>query len=261
MKRPIYWLILIFIIAISACTSTQDKSSNPFSAKNKTNGIFIEGLDVRNEENYKNIKGNTARLQALLCGRFTHHVIPKTDTTQSIYKVWLVNDGKDSVVHYHLPIGNKNREGYWVYIHQCLTSLPDDPTFNVLVKLEELDRDTILGKQYPIPEDFEIDLSVILEDPKDYFSSINLLELDKKVPVNVYNYLRKSPLHYLAEGAIYAKEVKNTPIRFIRRYYDVTPKQILGFKVGYNSDTLQFTRTKGEYYLREAMIHSDVLFK
>lgn len=261
MQRPIYWFILIFIIGISACTSTQDKSSNPFSSKNKTNGIFIEGVEVRTEDNYKDIKGNVARLQAMLCGRFTHHVIPKTDSTQSIYKVWLVNDGKDSVVHYHLPVGNKNREGYWVYIHQCLTSLPDDPTYNVLAKFEEIDRDTILSKRYALPEDFEINLKAIIEDPKDYFSSIDLLKLGKEKPGSIYNYLRKSPLNYLGEGEIFVKEVKNTPIKFIRRYYDITPKQIMGFKVGYNSDTLSFTRTKGEYYLREAMVDPEVFLK
>lgn len=255
----IYGLFIIgclFMITACAPNNNSPRASKVNAKQNKQmQGTLFKGAMVTEEVTYANINGGIARLRAMMCGKFIHYVIPKGSTDLDTYKVWLVNDGQDSVVHYILPLGTPNKDGYWIYIHQCLTSLPDEPTFATLAKLTQVDRDTILCGYHTLPSDFNTDISAIVDDPEAYFEELDLKSIGSKAAHTVFHYLRQSPLEYLGEGPMFAKEVKNTKIRFIRRYKKVNPQKTHNYKHGYDENKEIFTQTKGEFLLKKAMIN------
>lgn len=61
------------------------------------------------------IGSNIGRLQAMLSGEFVQYTRRGTKDDGYYYKLWAINDGKDSVLSYTVPVGDPRKHGYWLY--------------------------------------------------------------------------------------------------------------------------------------------------
>lgn len=256
--NKVYILIIAIALALNACGVSQAGFVKKKSNKKNENTLLVTGDEIMQEETYANIKGTVTRLQAILCGKYTHYILNRDTLSEQKYAAWLVNDGMDSIMHYYLPIADRNREGHWIYIYHYMTSLPDDPTFSIFLKLTPISRDTVRGDFYEIPDDFEQNIQEILTDPQEAFKGIDFFKVEKMKPNNSLNYIRKTPIQFIGVQTDWEQaEVEGTDIKFIQRHYDTKPNQVHYYKAGYDGNKEFITQTKGEFYIKKAMIRPD----
>jgi len=240
MKNVIPYLlgILLFIIGVSACSSTQEiTSGTSFLPKKKT--ILIQDKSIIQDETYQKIKNNTARLHAMLSGAYVQYTIWEDSVKGEDARPWMVNDGKDSVFIYFLPAGDVNKVGHWLLCYQILTSLPDDPVFNILINLVEIDRDTTRAVYYNVPNNFDPTLEELLSNNSDVLNSIDFALLEESEEGNI-TYVRKTPLLFINDSGFtihpkYPKEffreiweVSPTDHEYLSQYYDSTKVSLGG---------------------------------
>lgn len=247
-------LSLSVVVFMSSCSGAKEVTEKTGS---KSENLFIATTGSNNDENYSSIKGGIKRLYAMMSGRFVQYSTG-ADPKETKYSTWLINDGKDSVIIYHLPIGNPDKEGYWMYNCQVMTSLPNDPLYATISRLEEVDRDTINAVYYDFPADFKVSLPEILENPKRAFASINLLSLKKSEGQGI-PYVRESIVNYKGEGEWSSINRKENEGGFLAMYFLVRPEMMVFGRNIYDKDKKMIKQTKGERLMKNAVVNPDYL--
>lgn len=161
---------------------------------------------------YQDLQRNIVRLHHLLQGTFTAH----SGDQEQLLTSWTVSGG-DSVVLYSVPLGDVNKDGYWIYSYEFMTSLPDAPIYTSIKRLKQVSRDTVDVYYYKTKEPVEVELLDLLDLTR-LNAKINLDSLilrDKKV-----RYGRKSSAHFIGKSLVY-----EDPDRHCLRQntYDVSP--------------------------------------
>lgn len=243
--------ILLFISACGGGKEMLEKSSNT------SKDLFVTSPGYNKEETYNAVKGSVKRLHAMMAGRFIQYSTGP-DPKETQYRTWLVNDGKDSVIVYHIPIGNPDKEGYWMYNCQVMTSLPNDPLHATISRLEEVDRDTINNVYYDFPADFEATLPDILENPKKAFAEVSFLSLKKSEGEDI-PYVRESITNYKGEAAWSPVSYEGNENGFIATYFLVRPQMMVFGRTIYDKDKKVKEQTNGERLMKNAMINPDYL--
>lgn len=253
-NRIIPFFFLSLIVFITSCGGGREALEKE---ANQSKALFITEKGYNEEETYRSIKGSVKRLHAMMCGRFVQYSTGR-NPEETEYTTWLINDGQDSVIIYHIPIGNPDKEGYWMYNCQVMTSLPNDPLYVTISRLEEVDRDTINAVYYDFPKNFEATLPEILENPKKAFASVQFLSL-KKTEGEGIPYVRESILKYQGEGGWSPANYKGNENGFVATYFLVRPDRMVFGQRAYNQDKEVVKETKGERFMKNAMINPDYL--
>ncbi|WP_156039837.1 CpcT/CpeT family chromophore lyase [Aureispira sp. CCB-QB1] len=253
-KSTILFLMSAVSIAMVSCAGNKEVAEK---SNYKEKGVFVRGVDSRQDETYSVIKGSVKRLHSIMCGKFVQYNTA-LDPEGKKYSTWLINEGQDSVVVYHLPVGNPNKEGYWMYNCQVMTSLPNEPLHATFSKLVEINRDTIHAVYYDLPEEFEASLEDMLSNPEKAFESVNLLELKESEGAEVV-YVRESPIHYKGETRWFADERENNEGGFVATYFLVRPQMMVFGRNVYNKDKEYLGQTQGERLRKDAMINPSYL--
>ena len=260
MPRLLIALVMLFFCHLMACNNknqvTVSQKETTHKNKKKPPVALVATEDMCKSSAYENIKGNVPRLKAMLSGKFTVYNTNRDSARQS-YSPWLVNEGKDSVVVYTIPVGEANRNGHWLYLYQYMTSLPDEPIYEAFAKLERIDRDSIVAIYYEAPEDFKYSMADILADPKGlfkefYFDDLLLSETGEKVW-----YIRQSPLKYYGiSNWIDTEEHPRPDLKngFNRDYYIVAPSNYHFGKEYYTKEKKTVGKTRGARLIRQQML-------
>ncbi|BDS09924.1 hypothetical protein [Aureispira anguillae] len=248
-KITLTFSMLLCIVLLYSCGST--KETNSVSSKERK--IFVTGELVTQDETYANIKGAVARLRAILCGKFVCYNTLK-DPAGKKYSTWRVNEGQDSVIAYQIPIGDYHKDGYWIYHYQCLTSLPDQPVYEGISRLIELNRDTIKAVYYELPKDLDRPINQVLKDPKAVFGRVNWKELEPIKGEKVVYYVRKTLLTYKGESKWKSSQFTSKEKGFDADYYKVAPSKIV-----YGKNQEYSEKQSPEWLVKAAMIRLDLL--
>lgn len=225
MKRTFllnFLFVFSFLLIFSGAHAQKPEKGNKGS---KNNSIFLSGDVAREEASYSHIVSNVSRLKAMLTGSFVqYNTSEDTARIKTKYTVWKVNDGKDSVVIYQIPVGNFQKVGHWMYQCQVMTSLPDEPIYQAFTKLVEISRDTIQEIYYDAPSDFEMTLEVLLTKPETLFDNVNLNELKPSKDPESVLYVRQNPLHFIGKSTLTPIPQNKELLKMVR--YDVKPQRI-----------------------------------
>ena len=136
---------------------------------------------------------------------------------------WKVNEGKDSMILFITPVGSSNKDGYWIYYHQFLSNLPNDPVYTAYEKLEMLSRDTFKGTYYNSPATFEWE-KVIKKDKSVSQLDFNSLEATGE---EVF-YVRKNATSFEGFSVIYKNITKSESHRKFRQdKYFYSPEEFI----------------------------------
>ena len=81
-------------------------------------------------------------------GTFFRHVYDSNDSLV----LWLSKTGQDSVLTYIQSIGELNKDGYLLMLGPDLTKLPDKPVTSFIIKIEQIDRDTLITLTHSAPQ-------------------------------------------------------------------------------------------------------------
>jgi hypothetical protein len=206
-KKQIYFLFGICLTFLMSCSITKKQSS------------LVTGKEIYAEQTYQKIVKNEERLQAMLAGYFVIY-----ESSEEGDKPWIVNEGKDSVVVYCVPVGNLAKDGCWMYSSQLLTSLPNEPIYRMFFRLEPIDRDTIQGIYYEVPDDFDTPIDQIIKSPTDAFKNINFSTLEKSKKGEQVTYFRKTPLLFLGDAPMEKGEAKEGYGMYYHDHYEVSPQ-------------------------------------
>lgn len=261
--RVLITILILLLCHLMACNNNnkdvtlgQVKTSSS-RTKGKKQEILVVADNTKST--YENIKGNIPRLKAMLSGRFTVYNT-ESDSAGKNYKPWLVNENTDSILVYTVPVGEASKNGHWLYIYQYMTSLPDDPIYEVFVKLEEINRDSIIATYYEAPDDFEYSIDDILTNPIKLFKEFNFEKLPLSETGETVWYERQSLLRY--NGMSNWIPIEKTPRAdlengFKRDYYTITPEVYHFGKEYYNKDKELVVRTKGARLVKQQMLSKD----
>lgn len=248
-KLIILFALTILCVGVFSCAGNKETNEK---VNTKEKGLFIQGPICRMDDTYSTIKGSVPRLHAMMCGKFVQYSTgPNPEETK--YSTWLINEGQDSVVIYHIPVGDPNKEGYWMYNCQVMTSLPNNPLNATFSKLVEVSRDTIMSIYYKLPDDFDMSLQKMLEDPEKAFASIDLMSL--KEMDSPTTYVRESILHYKGESVWYPDDREVNKGGAYAIYYLVRPQMMVFGTNVYDKEKTYIDRTKGERLMKNAMIN------
>lgn len=251
------FLAILFACSILSCTNTQELSNTAVAtSKNKKNTrdvTLLYGPNIRQKEMYANIQGNVPRLKAMLSGQFIQYV--KVDTLGT-YGPWLVNEGKDSVLIYQLPVGNPDKDGHWIYNCQYLTSLPNDPIISSFSKITAIDRDSIVLVDYDAPEGFTATVQDIIARPEKVFKEFDFKKLTPAVPLYRVDYVRQTPLHYLGIckniGTQNGRPAEVGRISY--SYHDITPELYSYGIANMQSDSRSWKKAEQVRFFKKAMV-------
>lgn len=243
-------MILIFL-GLYSCQTTK----NQVNKKQGSDDVFVYGEKVNEEESYATIKGSVARLRAILCGKFVHYTM-NPNSEEEEYVPWLVNENQDSVLHFHLPVGDYRKDGYWIYEYQCLTSLVDQPIVETFVKLEELNRDSIQATFYASPEGFSGNIIEILKSPKEFFNEISLKKIAASGSQGEVYYVRQTPIQYIGESNLEDAKAPSNKGGYESFYYKVGIGKTELILRGYNKDMVKLGETKPEWLVKVAMVNT-----
>lgn len=258
-NKYISWIKWYFFISILLMTSCQGSKESNKGEKVPSKG-FIEGRNI-DVEYYQSIKSNVARLRGLLSGKFVQYVVPPsflvkdsleningimelkdpskaislTEFTQNKYITWLVNEQKDSIIMYSIPVGNPNKDGYWLYHYQILTSLPNEPVYEVFEQFTERNRDSITSVYYSVPEDFNVPLEQLLANYKVEFEIIEFKKLEERAGETGL-YLRQNPLFFKDEGPLVSYDPNSTVHQ--KNIYEIYPEYYYYHTITYEDSTL-----------------------
>lgn len=199
LSLPIVVLCFLYMTIFSCrgvSNTTNDKNT---SIDGETEGCLVKGKIAVQDESYTGYMGNLARLRAMMCGKYTQYQVLLDDDGNMMKerKIWAINNGEDSIVTYVVPMGDYHKIGYWIYYAQCLTTLPNEPVYNMFYELKEIDRDTIVGTHYRVPKDFKVDIRKLIQDPNSVLGTVNLDSLVKNGFKTTY--IRQSLLKFVGE--------------------------------------------------------------
>lgn len=230
------WLVCLGSIAIltlsytfSSCSSTQKTSTTTTG----TNALFLPDSYQVDSTVYSSINGSLARFYQLYCGRFVQY--QPVNGNVNDYGLWRINDGKDSVMVYHFPVGNPDKDGYWAYNCQVLTSLPDEPIYASFSKLQSISRDTMLLIAYALPDDFSTTLDQLVNKTKEVFRSVDLKTLQRNPGADVA-FVRQTPIRYGGEMAPYPDENPKNEGGNLATYLSIDCEKITFHTNVYDSD-------------------------
>lgn len=206
-------MAMIVCCQLFSCNATKDITSSGGEQ------VWLSGPEIYKDEAYAGISGNLPRLQAMLVGEFVQCY---KDDEDGEYYPWLVNEGKDSIMIYALPAGDKNKVGHWIYYYQILTSLPDEPIYQAFFYLKALNRDTIKATYHEVPDNFKVSLRDVKKNTKSMFDQIDFKKLVEIPDNESVLYTRENPLHFKGESSYYKDP--NQKDSYVKSYYDISPK-------------------------------------
>lgn len=192
------------------------------SKKGKSKEGFIKGKHIYEDETFSPIQSNIGRLTAMLAGEFVQY---NNQNKEQVYRPWLVNNQKDSVVLYSIPVGEPNKVGYWMYHYQVMTSLPDEPIYEAFEEFIEINRDTIKSVYYEAPSDFNVPLEDLLKKHKYAFETVKLEKLEASNVAEKITYVRQNPLYFKGMTPM-IKDDQNKG-HYKRDHYEIRPSGIL----------------------------------
>ncbi|MCP4440813.1 MAG: hypothetical protein GY810_17975 [Aureispira sp.] len=155
-----YILLFLGLYMFSSCGSSKKVT--------KTTGPTP--LDA---EYYQNIDGNINRLHQLFQGTFVAY-----DENEG---QWTVSDG-DSVILYTQKLGEIAKDGHWIYNYDFMTSLPNEPIYTSIKKIEQIDRDSFAIIYYKSDKNYTMEEMLAEESfTGKKFNLDQLIKRDKKV--------------------------------------------------------------------------------
>lgn len=209
------YTVMYLLCLFSACATVKTEKNN---MNDGSSSSLLKGAEIHQDETFSAIKNNTARLKAMLSGMYVQY---RKRPSETKYIPWLVNEGKDSVVIYSLPVQDFRKVGHWLYHYQIMTSLPNSPVYHAFSKMVEIDRDTIKAIYYEVPKDFKPSLDELLNAPEKAFSKINLDKLQLSVHGEYITYIRQNPVHFIGQSPIMSDPQNKEGYR--QDFYDITP--------------------------------------
>ena len=246
MNKPIYYQLLLLLVGVGMLSCGGGKTT---TVEKKTKTTLVQGAEIHQDKTFENIKSNTERLSAMLSGKFVQY---NYNYRSEEYYPWLVNDGKDSVIMYTVPVGEPNKIGYWLYYYQYMTSLPSDPIYEVLVNLQELNRDSIKAVYYEAPEDFNPSIDEFLNKPSAVFSGLNFDGLKVSVDDEKVMYVRQNPLFFIGTSNLMPNI--QIPGDYRVDYYEVKPS-IYNYQIHeYDDENTSKQKNRTKYrFMKKAM--------
>lgn len=190
MKLKVVPQSIVLILAIGCFITACNSKVLTKNTNNKNTQTLIDGAG--DAQAYQEISGSMKRFKAMVAGSYVYYRTPTGKGDD--YETWLVNDSNDSVLIYHIPIGNPNKTGHWLYHYQGLTSLIEDPLYEAFTELIPIGRDTIKAVSYKVPKNLGISISDVISNPRKVFNSVDFdnLEVDNEV----ITYARQNPIEY-----------------------------------------------------------------
>jgi hypothetical protein len=165
---------------------------------------------------YVSLEKNIRRLYALSLGTFVAHVEPLINGNE----VWKVS-GKDSVILYSRPLGEVDKDGYWILSYEFMTSLPNTPIYSSIKQIEQIERDSFRILYYECPKD--LTLSEVLDD-KYIKNSIVLAKLKLKDKQTIF--VRESASHFVGKSDRYEDKeagcLRQNIYELTHEHYDVS---------------------------------------
>lgn len=119
-----------------------------FSSCSTAKKITDQGPTSFDKEYYANIDGNINRLHQLFQGSFVAYDEEKNQ--------WAVSDG-DSVILLTQAIGEVSKHGHWIYNYDFMTSLPNEPIYTSIKKIEQIDRDSFAVIYYESDQSYTLE--------------------------------------------------------------------------------------------------------
>lgn len=175
-----YLLLSCSLFLLIGCQSTK-------GTEKSTKDIFSEGY-------YQDLEKNISRLHQLSLGTFVAH----EDAVNTSQEVWNVSGGKDSVILYSIPLGDINKDGYWILNYEFMTSLPNTPIYTSIKQIKQIDRDSFAVWYYDCPND--LTLKKLLN--ADYIAET--LDLDKLTAQNKkVTFVRQDAAHFIGKSVVY----------------------------------------------------------
>lgn len=203
-------MVILVLVSIFSCRTTQQQVNKQQNMEE----IFVQELAELRQEKYGNIQGALPRLRAMMSGKFVHQTLVKVavegeeEKIEKVYRTWHTKDGEDSMMVYQIPVGNHHKIGYWMYSCQYLTSLPKEPVYQTLFKLEVINRDTIKATYYEVPEDLKLDFKQNITALKTSLEDIEWKKLKLYNGGAVKHFERQSILKYNGQSSMKTREVK-----------------------------------------------------
>lgn len=258
-KHSIVLLLIASVIySFGACKGSKESLDEVTTSKsrNKKAGksvMLLYSDNLSTNAAYEDIKGNIPRLKAMMSGRFVTYNTT-ADSARKVYSAWKVNEGKDSVMIYQLPIGDPNKDGHWMYSYQYMTSLPEDPVYESFFKMTEINRDSIVAIYYEVPKDFTATIPQILAKPTEVFRDFPFESLEPSKTGEVVYYKRKTPLHYVGISRLLntGSKIPEREGGYDADYYIIKPELYSFGTAVYNREKKFLGRTQGTHLMKEA---------
>lgn len=239
--------LIAIVLLLLACGSTQG------GKKSKTKSGFVSGDFMTQDETFSGISSNIGRLHAMLAGEYVQYNNNGTSGREKgVYGPWMVNDGKDSVILYSIPVGDPNKIGYWMYHYQIMTSLPDEPIYVAFEEFIEVDRDTIKSVFYEVPSDFKPTLESLKKQHRASFDKVKLDQLQVSVVSEKITYIRQNPLFFTGETPIIENQQR---LGFFKSdYYEIKPSGILYRIKRFEKDKKKIYDTQDDKFIKLSMV-------
>ncbi len=129
-KLTLYFFVFVAAYSLWSCNTS--KPTTTISNSNK---------DPMTADYYLKYSGVEERLAQLMSGTFDCYSVRKKGT-------WKVNNDKDSIMAYAIPVGDVNRQGTWVYREILMTNFPEEPAVQAFYKIEKISPDSLLVQEY-----------------------------------------------------------------------------------------------------------------
>lgn len=189
-----YYVLFLILYGLSSCSNSKKTTTT--------------GPTPFEPAYYANIDGNINRLHQLFQGAFVAY---DEDQNQ-----WEVSDG-DSVILYTQAIGEVSKNGHWIYNYDFMTSLPNEPIYTSIKKIEQIDRDSFAIIYYQSDQSYTLE-EMRAEQPfmGKKFNFDLMTKRDKKVI-----FVKKSAHVFVGHSNIYEDKQLNC---LRQNIYEITPK-------------------------------------
>ena len=204
MKTIFLMRVIVIVLSFSVLVSCGSVPKNNVDVEESPT-VFEVGY-------YLNLDKNIKRLHHLMQGTFIAHKEGRAQTLES----WTVSEG-DSVILYSVPLGEVEKQGYWIYSYEFMTSLPDQPIYSSIKQIKQQSRDTLVVSYYKPKKPVNVGLRDVM-DPQLLNEKIQVNELvliDKKVV-----YVKKNAAQFLGYSKIYEDKQLNC---LRQNKYDLSP--------------------------------------
>jgi hypothetical protein len=131
--NKIYILFLFILFYCLSCSGSQKSTKSPSPPINDPNSTIGSAY-------YLQFNGLEERLSQLMSGSFYCYSVRKKD-------VWRVNDGKDSLMAHATVIGDRDKQGLWVYREVVMSHFPEKPAVQSFFKITKISPDSLLMEE------------------------------------------------------------------------------------------------------------------